>query len=141
MMNFTFTPDFDWLEDDDEIYFFDLDPSSLPSGNNQYYFNVLVKCIALRPGDMELPLIAGIVDLWYIEHITDPRPWVAHFYIDEENAKDKVEEYPHCVVEVCENGELAWYPMIAWDTIDRWDFEKDWSKFEEDYEDEEDDDE
>lgn len=142
MMNFTFTPDFDWLDDeDDEIYFFDLDPMTLPAGNPQYYFNVLVKCVALRPGDMELPLIPGINDLWYLEHITDPRPWIAHFYVDEDNAEDVVKEYPHCVIEVQNNGEVCWYPMIDWETVDRWDLEEDWRSELLDDEDWEDDDE
>ena len=128
-MNFIFTPDFDWNENEGDT-FFDLDPNALPADANTFYFNILIKDIALRPGDLELPSITGMSDLWYIDHITDARPWVAHFYIDKDNADDTVVEYPHCVIEIRDSGEVSWYHMIDYDTDDRW---KLWDDDDEDY--------
>lgn len=132
-MNFIFTPDFEDSEDDDFSAidtFFDIEPKALPSDANTFYFNVLIKDIALRPGDLELPSITDMSDLWYIEHVMDARPWVAHFYIDEDNAKDTVIEYPHCVIEIRDSGEISWYHMIDYETEDRW---KLWDDDDEDF--------
>lgn len=99
--------------------FFDIDPRALPAGKNKYYFNVLVKLIPLRTGDLTHPTIKGIKNIWFLEHITDPRPWIAYFYIDD-NEEPRVFEQPHAVVEVRDNGEVSWMNMLNWTPADRW---------------------
>lgn len=102
--------------------FFDQDLEFFPSGA-QYYFNVLVRVVAINPIHAEEILGQGVTEICSIEHITDPRPYIICFLIDDEIDKDteyEIECYPHCVVEVDQKTGVFWWDMLDFDTEDPW---------------------
>lgn len=102
--------------------FFEEDPMSLPQ-DGQYYFNILVKTIAINPQQAEQYLGKGIDEIVYIDQITGPRPYIFYCYIDDELDKDieyEIEYIPHCVVEVSESLGVSWWEMLDFDTEDPW---------------------
>lgn len=112
------------------MYFFDINPSYLPS-DGQYYFNVLVITIALNYETWEEAIgdtgIEGLKSIWYIDQLTSPRPAAIHVYYEkeldgEEEYDFEITTYEHKVVEISNNG-IGWYDMIDWETIDPWDFD------------------
>lgn len=101
--------------------FFEEPYLSLPK-DAQYYFNVLIICIALAP-DYAEELFGNnsIVDLWDIQRVNDARPVAIHTYVSRNLNKDfdyEIECFPHQVVEVTDN--VAFYDMIDYDTDDPW---------------------
>lgn len=108
------------------MYFYDIPEHGLPK-NSQYYFNIFVICVAIRP-DCGLEIFGNsqINDIWYLDDITAARPYVYHFYVeqelvdDEDNADFYIEGYPHCVVEIQDNYNICFYEMIDFDTDDLW---------------------
>lgn len=102
--------------------FFDEDPMSLPC-DAQYYFNILVICVAINPQCSDEILGEGIEELTYIDKITDARPCAVFLYVDDELDDDieyEMECYPHCVVEVSGQLGVSWWPMLEFDTDDPW---------------------
>lgn len=107
--------------------FFDTDPVSLPK-DGQYYFNVLVMCIAINPADAEQYLGKDVNEIQYIENLTAARPYLLYCFIDDELDKDtefEIECYPHCVVEVSGQLGISWWDMLDFDTDDAWRIEPD----------------
>lgn len=111
------------------MVFYDENPMHLPN-DAQYYFNILVVCIAISDeyGDEILP--SGVEDIWFCDHLTDPRPYAIHFYREEqeemydEEIEDyndyEIEVFPHCVIEISETLGITWFHMIDFDTDDNW---------------------
>lgn len=62
----------------------------------------------------------------YIEHITDPRPYILFVSVDEEIENIEYEEFHHCVVEVSP-FEVSWYDMVDFETNTRWRFDVDYT--------------
>lgn len=101
--------------------FFDT-PGHYLSNNAQYYFNILVICIAVSPTHAQYILDKNISDIWYMQQITDSRPKVIHIFVDEMMDKDidyLIECFPHSVVEVNQQR-IYFYDMIDFDTDDPW---------------------
>lgn len=112
------------------MLFFDEHPLHLPK-DAVYYFNILVICIAVSPEYTDEIFPEGVVDLWYCDHLTDPRPYAIHFYaVDdvEEMYDEEADDYndyeitfhPHCVVETDPKLGITWFHMIDFDTDDNW---------------------
>lgn len=102
--------------------FFNEDPDTLPI-DGQYYFNILVRTIAINPLVAEQYLGKGIDEACYIEKLTDPRPQLFYCFVDDELNPDidyEIESYPHCVVEVSEQLGVSWWEMLDFDTEDPW---------------------
>lgn len=102
--------------------FFDEKPHDLaPDG--QYYFNVLVKTIAVNPQCADIMRQQNLDELVSIEHITDARPYIIYCYIGYHLDKDteyEIECCPHCVVEVSATEGITWWDMLDFDTDDFW---------------------
>lgn len=102
--------------------FFDEDPMSLPC-DAQYYFNVLVRTIAVHPSVAQEVLGGQTEEVIFTEDITSPRPTVTYCYIDDELDEDtefEIECFPHCVVEISESLGVSWWDMLDFDTDDPW---------------------
>lgn len=102
--------------------FFNIDPNELPEAN--YFFNIFVINIAVR--ESANILNKGLLDYWSIEAILEPRPYVIHFYIDNNIPEDYdwlIESYSHCVLEIHPTLGVSWYDMIDFDTYDPWDID------------------
>lgn len=120
------------------VYFYNIPEHGLPQ-NGQYYFNILVICIAIKP-DWRLEIFGNsqINDVWYLDNITSVRPYVYHFYIEQELINDKdnvdfyIEAYPHCVVEIRDDYNICFYEMIDFDTDDLWEIDNYYIEEEED---------
>jgi hypothetical protein len=67
-------------------------------------------------------LLDNITEVWYLDNITSARPYVVHFYLDDEDPdlEWSVELYPHSVVEVTEDMEVSFYDMLDFDTSGIW---------------------
>ena len=103
--------------------FFDEDPKSLPE-DAQYYFNVLVKIIAIHPDLAEHVFGADdIQEMCFIDEITSPRPSVIYCFVDDDLDEDtefEIECYPHCVVEISQSLGVSWWRMLDFDPDDPW---------------------
>ncbi len=102
--------------------FFDEDPMALPR-DAQYYFNIVVRTIGVNPQYAEKYLGDNVDEICFLDKLTDPRPQMFYFFIDDELDKDmeyEIESYPHCVVEVSEQLGVSWWEMIDFDTEDPW---------------------
>lgn len=102
--------------------FFDEDPMSLPR-DGQYYFNILVRTIAVNPRCAEQYLGKDIDEMCFIEKLTDPRPQMYYCFVDDELDEDldfEIECFPHCVVEVSKSLGVSWWEMLDFDTEDPW---------------------
>lgn len=100
--------------------FYDADPLSFPE-HAQYYFNILTICINLSNEQMDELCSPDINMCWYIDHITDPQPYMIvavrmnedeQEEINEDYGTDvtyEIEVYPHTVVETDPNLGVAWY--------------------------------
>lgn len=100
--------------------FFNENPMKLPEGAN-YYFNILIVNIAVRTSaDI---LTEGLEEYWDISTILEPRPYVIHFYIDNNLPEDydwQFECYPHKVLEIHPDLGISWYDMIDFTSDDPW---------------------
>lgn len=108
--------------------FFDMPDKSYPA-DARYYFNVLLYDIAVRPGDISLPQLQDMDEVWYLQNITEPRPTAVHIWVDHNKWRDNdpiydMEEIPHSVIEVRPN-EITWYRMTDRETVNPWTFEVD----------------
>lgn len=102
--------------------FFDSDPNSCPR-DGQYFFNILVVNIGINPNNSNQALGQGIKNLWNIQNIVEPRPYIIHIFEDEEIDDDLIFEItmiPHCVVEVSQSLGICWEHMLDFDTDDPW---------------------
>lgn len=92
--------------------FFDLDPLGAPK-DAQYYFDVCVIGVAVRRS-----LGGEFEDIWDLRGILEPRPFVYHFFQDEEDSfedgdKWDVMVYHHCVVEISDMLGVCFYETEA----------------------------
>lgn len=87
------------------------DPLGLPF-DGQYYFFVTVFAVAIDNDDF---MGEGIEQYVYIDHLTDPRPWIIFFYRDFE--KD-FHVYLDCVVEVSESYGVGWWRGEEFDSFE-----------------------
>lgn len=106
--------------------FFDLDPNACPK-DAYYHFNILVIVIYGDPEEM-----MGYEDIWFTDHVTDPRPYAVHFvsiddetdeYLQEEYGETvqyAIEMYPHCVLEIDPELGVHWYDMYEEEGEDPW---------------------
>lgn len=114
--------------------FYDIPENGLPR-ENEYYFNVLVICIAVIPQLAKELLGENVDEIYYLDQITSTRPTVYHFYIEPELGiqYDETEEeeyreevvyeiclFPHSVVEISPQGEISFFEMLDFDTEDFW---------------------
>lgn len=88
--------------------FFNQGAMALPR-DAQYYFNVCVINVAVRRS-----LESEFEDVWDLSGILDSRPFVYHFYLDDEDAFDEDEDWVieiehHCVVEVRSEFEISFF--------------------------------
>ena len=77
--------------------FFDEPYLQLPQ-DAQYYFNVLILCIAVSPQFAQEMFQNNIVDMWDIQKVTDARPIAIHIYITHHINKDfdyEIQCLPH----------------------------------------------
>lgn len=106
--------------------FFDNHPQHLPY-DGEYYFNILVTCIALQPElAKEVFPQQEIVDIWDLDKITEARPQVVHIYSDETLSQDidfEIQCFPHTVVEISQKYGISFYDMIDFDTEEPWKIE------------------
>lgn len=111
------------------MQFYDEHPMHLPN-DGEYYFNILVICIAISEDYADEILPEGVEDIWYCDHLTDPRPYAIHFYREdpdemydeeEDDCNDyEISYYPHCVVELSPTLGVTWFEMLDFDTEDLW---------------------
>lgn len=102
--------------------FFDEDPMSLPR-DGQYYFNILVRTIAVNPSLAKKIFPEKIDEICFIGDITQPRPCVTYTFIDDELDDDiefEIECHPHCVVEISQSLGVSWWDMLDFDTNEPW---------------------
>lgn len=99
------------------MLFFDIDADGYPYGA-QFFFNIAIAAIAIPVKSNLLPL--GIENYWYLGAITDSRPYAIHIYREERISHNKVETFPHCVLELDRTGEICWYDLIDYETDDPW---------------------
>lgn len=100
--------------------FFDVQPEDWDEGTN-FYFNVLMRIIAVRPGSGILD--HGVQEYWDMDHLTDARPYCTLFYLNYFLDKDtdwEIECVPHCVVGVRQGESPEWIEMIDFDTQEPW---------------------
>lgn len=88
--------------------FFDENPMHLPA-DAKYFFDVAVICIAVRES-----LGGEYEDIWDLEGILEPRPYVIHFYKDcdelfQPQNNWEMDIYHHCVVEVSDSLGVSFY--------------------------------
>lgn len=88
--------------------FFDVNPMEMPF-DAQYYFDVCVINIAVRES-----LNGEFEDIWDLSGVLEPRPYVIHFFQDEDDAFDEdrdwdVEIYHHCVLEVSDSLGVSFF--------------------------------
>lgn len=88
--------------------FFDNNPLEMPF-DGQYYFDVCVINIAVRRS-----LEGEFEDIWDLSGILEPRPFVYHIFLDEEDTFDEdrhwdVEVFHHCVVEVSDSLGVSFF--------------------------------
>lgn len=96
--------------------FYDIDPMTLPA-EAIYYHNVLMICVAITPKNWQFD---DMDEIWYLDQITSARPTAYIFYPDEDLEEEfddegnsiefEIELISHCVVEVCDNNSVCWYP-------------------------------
>lgn len=101
--------------------FFDESEYDLPK-DAQYYFNILVICVAVSPRYAQNIFDKDIIDIWDIQQITNPRPNVVHVFVDKHIDEDidfLIECFPHSVVEI-DQQKIGFYDMIDFDTNDPW---------------------
>ena len=67
--------------------FFDEPYLHLPK-DAQYYFNVLIVCIAVSPEYAQEIFDSNITDIWDIQNVTEGRPIAVHIYITHHINKD-----------------------------------------------------
>lgn len=68
--------------------FFDI-PREFFSKNSDFYFNILVISIAVRPELMREYLgVDGIDSIWFLTHLTDSRPKFIYCYAEEKVESD-----------------------------------------------------
>lgn len=111
--------------------FFDEDPKNFQQ-SAQYYFNVLVKTIAIHPNLARQIFNTNIEEIFFIDKITSPRPNIIYCFIDDELDEDtefEIEYFPHCVVEVSEITGVTCYDMLDFDTDDPWRIDLDEEEF------------
>ncbi len=103
--------------------FFDEEYMSLPD-KARYYFNILVICIAVSPEDNDNILPDGVTNIWFLDNINDARPWIIHFYLDDESDDTdidySIEFFPHSVVEIHDELGISFYNMLDFNTTDFW---------------------
>lgn len=102
--------------------FFDEPYSQLPQ-DAQYYFNVLILCIAVSPQFAQEMFQNNIVDMWDIQKVTDARPIAVHIYITHHINKDfdyEIQCLPHQVLEIDPKIGVSFYEMIDYNTDDPW---------------------
>lgn len=105
-----------------DFNFWDLRPEAFSAGA-QFYFNVLVICIAVSPSQAEY--IFGnkdVQEFYTIDELTSSRPIFKYFYINDDIKEDlgfEVVYNPHSIV-VLSDGEVTWYDMIDFLTEDLW---------------------
>lgn len=102
--------------------FFDEPYSQLPQ-DAQYYFNVLILCIAISPQFAQEIFQNNIVDMWDIQKVTDARPIAIHIYITHHINKDfdyEIQCLPHQVLEIDPKIGVSFYEMIDYNTNDPW---------------------
>ncbi|MCM1323963.1 MAG: hypothetical protein NC218_07365 [Acetobacter sp.] len=100
---------------------FNLDPTSMPK-DAEYYFNILVINIAVRES-LQDDKEEFYTDIWYIEHITDPRPYIVHVYAEEDDFFDEdenymIELYANMAVEISPSLGISFYDMFDGDDED-----------------------
>lgn len=102
--------------------------------DSSYYFNILVKCIAISPQcaeECEFP--DGVQEIWYLDNINSSHPFITRVYVDngldEENFDADIEFadtlfevycYPHQVVEITKDNQILHYDFIDFDFSDPW---------------------
>lgn len=118
--------------------FYNIDPNTLPSGA-QYYFDVLVYNIAISVDYADELFDDDILDIWYLDKITDAQPIAVHFYVQDEfdpeelELDDECEDYSdvdyamqalyHQVVEVHPTLGVSLYDMTDYETRGIWGFD------------------
>ncbi len=102
--------------------FFDEPYNALPK-NAQYYFNILIVCIAVSPQYAQETFQQNIINMWDIQGITDGRPYAVHIYTTHHINKDfqyELQCLPHQVLEVDSEQGISFYDMIDYYTDDPW---------------------
>lgn len=102
--------------------FFDEPYNALPK-DAQYYFNILIICIAVSPQYAQEIFQQNIIDMWNIQNINDGRPFAVHIYTTHHINKDfeyELQCLPHQVLEVDPKLGISFYEMIDYDTDDPW---------------------
>lgn len=115
--------------------FYDINPNTLPAGA-QYYFDVLVYNIAISVDYAEELFDDDILDIWYLDKITDSQPTIVHFYVQDEFGPEDLEfddddtdvDYAmqalnHQVVEVHPILGVNIYDMTDYETEGIWGFD------------------
>ena len=114
------------------------DSKLFPKGA-QFFFNVLIALITVPSKATDI-LPSGIEEYWYIEAITQPKPYAYVFMRDpsiiDPNVEFEWELIPHCVVQINPNQQVRWYELVDYETEDPWDLTPIYEDF--DYEDEDD---
>ena len=83
--------------------FFDEPYNALPK-DAQYYFNILIICVAVSPQYAQEIFQQNIIDMWDIQNINDGRPFAVH----------------NQVLEVDPKLGISFYEMIDYDIDDPW---------------------
>ena len=93
------------------MLFYDQDPKSLPD-DGHYFFNILMITVGINPKYRNKYLPENVYDTWYIDKITEPRPYAVFIFVDD-SLDDTIEIdmkcTPHTVLEISKQLGISWF--------------------------------